>query len=89
MNPKRIFALEELIADDNYHMISRGYKEEQFPVPVQFFRREVFANGLVEFRVDKLHLQLLNFENDFFYTTLENGKVIELKLRDRNQVVKN
>jgi hypothetical protein len=81
---------EDLIEDLSYPFLTRGYKEDRFPAPAQFFRREVREDdGRVEWKVDKLKVYVPPKVGNYFYITLENGEVMHIRQQERNNFLKN
>jgi hypothetical protein len=63
--------------------------EERYPAPVQFFDRVVGSDGSVEFFVERLKVSIPNRQGNYFYAKLADGGLVQLKQRDRNQMLKN
>jgi hypothetical protein len=70
--------------------LTRGYKEDRFPAPAQFFHREVREDdGKVEWKVERLKIYVPPKVGNYFYVTLENGEVVHIRQKERNQFLKN
>ena len=81
---------EELAEDLSYPFLTRGYKEDRFPAPAQFFRREAREDdGRVEWKVDRLKVYVPPKVGNYFYITLENGEVVHIRQQERNLFLKN
>lgn len=86
---KKVYKLEDLIADSNQPAFTKGYIENRFPGPAQFFQRIEYDDGQVDFKADNLKFDIPPKQGNYFYTTLENGQVVTLRQRDRNLFLKN
>ena len=87
---KKLNDFEELVEDPQYPFLTRVYKEDRFPAPAQFFRRDVREeDGKVEWKVERLKVYVPPRVGNYFYITLENGEVAHIRQRERNQFHKN
>ena len=90
VNAKKLNDFEELVEDPQYPFLTRGYREDRFPAPAQFFRRDVREeDGRVEWKVERLKVYVPPRVGNYFYVTLENGEVVHIRQRERNQFLKN
>ena len=77
---KKLENFEELVEDPGYPFLTRGYKEDQFPAPAQFFRRVIREeDGRVEWKVEKLKVYVPPRVGNYFYITLENGETVHIR----------
>lgn len=90
IEPKKMSNFEDLIEDFTYPFLTRGYKEDRFPAPAQFFRREVrMEDGRVEWKVERLKVYVPPRVGNYFYITLQNGETMQIRQQERNNFLKN
>ena len=86
---KKIFPLEELIADENQPGFKYNFREDIYPPPVIFFHRIAYRDGTFGFKNERIRFTVPVKKGTNFYTTLDTGEVIALNQKDRNLIMKN
>lgn len=87
---KKLENFDELVEDPTYPFLNRGFKEDRFPAPAQFYKRCVREEDeRVEWKVEKLKVFVPPREGNYFYITLENGERVHIRQKERNQYLKN